>query len=251
MGNSRGALAYCLFPLSLPLPVSFPHIQPPTGDRRRLVFSERRELALSVVFCLLPSSSPPPSSSPRAAGKPTAKHCSHETSLDSSCGLGLPCPALPCVHLGHFFVLERLLGLPIQECGRGLPPSSSPLLAPGIVLWGPCRAAFWARALGHCHEWPPVQGQVVRELTVCRNSASRMPAELAYLLSQALPFMTGCPKFPADQGFRQMPETCSQGHTLPIGNLAKPSLSKLASQRGRIQALSLRKLNEQRALRRP
>jgi hypothetical protein len=100
--------ACLLFPLSLPLPVSFPHIQPPTGDWRRLVFSEQRELALSVVSCLLPSSSPssllatpsPHADSllPEAAGKPAAKHCSHGTSLEPSYApvwLVLPCPALP------------------------------------------------------------------------------------------------------------------------------------------------------------
>ena len=68
-----------------------------------------------------PSSSPPPphaASRPGAAGKPAGKHCSHETSLDPpSCGLGLPCRALPClaltwVHLGHLVLERKAFGAP-------------------------------------------------------------------------------------------------------------------------------------------
>lgn len=125
------------------------------------MFSERRELALSLVSCLLPSSFPP-----SLLLAPTTPHAA---SLSEQLGnrqqntavMRIPwtrtvarvcpaLPALPCVHLGHFFQSwkERLLGLPIQECGRGDGFSpSSPTLAPDTILWGDL-----AKALGHLHE---------------------------------------------------------------------------------------------------
>lgn len=67
------------------------------------MFSEHRELALSVVFCLLPSSTlslPSPvtlaaSLQFRAAGKPAAKNCSRGPAFTWPGG-PLVCPALPC-----------------------------------------------------------------------------------------------------------------------------------------------------------
>lgn len=62
------------------------------------MFSERRELALSLVSCLLPSSSPPSFSPPPPCLPPVAaaKHCSQEPSQDRAvAGFALPRPAVP------------------------------------------------------------------------------------------------------------------------------------------------------------
>lgn len=106
-----------------------------------------------------PSAAPPPphaASRPGAAGKPAAKHCSHEISLDPSCGLGLPCLALPCPGStwGSWSWKERLLGLPIQEPEEGtaspltplssLPPPWHQIPSCGGLAWLPFWPGLWA-----------------------------------------------------------------------------------------------------------
>lgn len=117
--------ACLLFPLPLPLPVSFPHLQPPTGDRRRLVFSERRELALSLVSCLLPSSGPslllaPTTLPPSTSSWETCRHTLQSGDLPGPelwPGFALPRPASPC-HAstwGAWSWKERLFRAPRPE----------------------------------------------------------------------------------------------------------------------------------------
>ena len=102
---------YACSSLSLPLPVSFPHIQPPTGTGGgwcSLNTGNWLSPWSPVYFPLLPSPSLRPSPGtasllPTAAGKPAAKHCSHGTFPAPMCLLQF---ALPCDRLGRVFVLE-------------------------------------------------------------------------------------------------------------------------------------------------
>lgn len=135
------------------------------------MFSERRELALSVVSCLLPSSYPSLLLAPAAPrsleqlGNLQQNTAVMRLPLDPSCDPGWPCPALKCPVSAwgtSLYWKERCLGLPIQECRRGgcLLPTSSPPLAAATILWGPCLEAFLARALGTP---PPMRGHLSGE----------------------------------------------------------------------------------------
>lgn len=174
--NSREVRAY---PSLSPFPSRFllhTYSQPPTGDRRRLVFSERRELALSVVSCLLPSSSSPSlllaPTTPRYPPPPPPQQLGN---LQQNTAVmrfpwtravawvcpALPCPALPCPvsTWGTGLWKERLLGLPIEERRRGdsLPPPSLFLSPPwhqiascGGPAWLPFWPGLWATPMsGH------------------------------------------------------------------------------------------------------
>lgn len=174
----------CLFFTLPPTPCFFSTHTATHRDRRRLVFSEHRELALSVVSCLLPSPflRPSPGAAsllPRAAGKPAAKHCSHGTFL-RPCASSLPGSTLPCPVTAWGASSSwkgRLLRFLIQQCVSFLLRSSPlpfPPPIPSCKGWG--LAAVLVGILGHPYERPPVWREVARQLTGPKNSALRRQA---------------------------------------------------------------------------
>lgn len=169
--------------LSLPLPASFPHIQPPTGTGGgwcSLNTGNWLSPWSPVYLPPLPSPSLRPSPGaasllPRAAGKPAAKHCSHGTFLHP-CASSLPRSTLPCPVTAWGASSSwkgRLLRLLIQRCVSSLLGSPLPFPQPHTFRQRLGLAAFLARILGHPHERPPVWGEVARELTDPKNSAPR------------------------------------------------------------------------------
>lgn len=178
---------YACSSLSLPLPVSFPHIQPPTGTGGgwcSLNTGNWLSPWSPVYFPLLPSPSLRPSPGtasllPTAAGKPAAKHCSHGTFPAPMCLLqfALFYPALPCPVTAWGASSSwkgRLLKLLIQQCVSSLLLLSPlPFPPPQTFLQRLGLAAFLAGILGHPHERPPVWGEVARQLTGPKNSVPR------------------------------------------------------------------------------
>lgn len=132
------------------------------------MFSEHRELALSVVSCLLPSSPLSPSPRPSLALLPSCLEQLGNLPRNTAV-MGLPCahvalvcPVLPCDRLGRVF--ERMaLEAPKPAALSLAPVSSSTLLcsAPHTSLRRQGLAAFLAGLLGHPHERPPVWEEVV------------------------------------------------------------------------------------------
>lgn len=186
------------------------------------MFSEHRELALSVVSCLLPSSSTP---SPRAASRlDQLGFLQQNTAV-----MGLPwtqavprvCPVLSCLALWPLGALcpgkEGSWGSPSSNMTDSLHPSlffSSTssfhqISSCGGSAWLLFWPGFWATPLsGH------LSREAVRQLTVCKNPASRMRWCWQFCHHRLL-LMIGCPKFPADQGLQAGPQNLLPG-TYPL-----------------------------------
>lgn len=163
----------CLFFILPPTPCFISTHTATHRDRRRLVFSEHRELALSVVSCLLPSSCPSlPSPITRDCLPPA--YSSWETCRKTLQSWDFPAPmfllqfalfypALPCPVTAWGASSSwkgRLLRLLIQQCVSSLLRSSPlPFPQPQTFLQRLGLAAFLAGILGH----PPMSGHLSGE----------------------------------------------------------------------------------------